>query len=217
MVKISIQFFGGRGSRSGGERPPVITFTQYQTVAESEQGLGYDNGGEADRWEQSLSNAEYQAVADYSGSDFRSLNSGLRKGKEKELDDHFQSVNVNLESALDKYTLEKPTTFVRGSTADLLGGASTVEEINAMAGSIVVDKGFTSSSATVSGAFSGEIKYHIDTPAGKGIGAYIRGISEYGIDENEFLFNKGGMYRVKGAYKEYGDVHVNIEWIGREK
>ena len=208
-----------RGYRSKSEhkkQSETVTYMQYQTLNQSEEGLGYGNGGETDRWENSLTASEREAVSMYSETYYQTLNMELRAGKEPTR----AAMDKELESAINKFDLETPTTFVRGSTADLLGGEDTVDGINARIGEIVVDKGYTSSSATAGEAFTYKpVIYHIDAPSGKGIGAYIRGISSYGIDENEFLFNKGGMYRIKGAYTKSGiyddELHVNIEWVGR--
>lgn len=78
---------------------------------------------------------------------------------------------------------------------------------------VVQDKAFMSTASAGSGF--GGLTYHILTPPGKGIGAYVRPISKY-KGEKEFLFNHGSAFVIKGAYKdEYGSLHCNLEYIGR--
>lgn len=205
------------GMSSGG-------FTKYASLKASEDGLGLGNFGETDRWMGSIDSDEEAAVDDYSGDAYKWLNKALRKdvpfdsdpddeGYDPDFD--YESIDKNLESALNKFTLEKPTEFVRGASASLLGGAKSVDDINKMAGSFVRDAGYMSSSATASASFDAPVKYHIKTPAGTGIGAYIKGFSQY-PSENEFLFNKGSAFRIDGAYQDAtGQIHCNLTYVGR--
>lgn len=195
-----------------------MTYEEYKTVKESENALGYGNGGETDKWMAGLSEAEKEAVRKYTGSSYSDMNSALREDDYDNLSGYLKKRINNLEAALDKFNLEKPTVFVRGSGTELLNGASTVAEINAMKGQLVVDKGFTSSSATAKGSFDWKpVIYHINTPSGKGIGGYVRGISGYGSFENEFLFNKGSAYVIKRGYEENGQLHCEVDYYGRVK
>lgn len=216
MIRISIQFFGGRGSKMSLVRTKLTPsgYATYSSAGEADAAMGLGNGGEADKWQSSLTNDERSAVENYSGSSYYTLNEALRDGTTGDLKGFYKDMDKNLESALNNYTLEKPTTFVRGSSADLLGGASTVSQINAMKGQMVMDNGYTSSSATK--GFSDDIVYHINTPSGKGIGAYIKGLS-YHKTENEFLFNKRSVFVIKNAYQlsSYGSVHVELDYYGR--
>lgn len=217
-MRIGIQFFGRKENYKSNGQTIRINYTEYDSYSSARSAMGSGNGGEADRWGDSLTNNESIAVYQYTqaGKTYRILNEELRKNGETT---SFKSLDKNLEKALDKYTLEKPTVFERGSSADLLGGATTADEINAMVGSVVVDRAYTSSASHTGGGFGGEVCYHISTPSGKGIGAYVDGVSAL-KGEDEFLFNKGGMYKITGAYSNPNDsynVHVNMEWIGREK
>lgn len=194
----------------------TITYAEYGSLSESQAAMGYGNGGEADKWQASLTKSEESAVKYYTGSGFTNLNDALRYGGT--MTTYEKNKDKYLEQALNKFNLEKPTTFTRGSTADLLGGASTVTEINAMKGQLVVDKGYTSSAVSANKGFTWKpIIYHINTPAGKGIGAYVSGKSAVGVGEDEFLFNKRSAFVVKGAYEEGGKVHCNIDYYGRVK
>lgn len=204
-----------------GRATPPTSYTEYATPSEAMAALGLGNGGETDQWMNGLSKAENKAVYDYSGDAYEELNAALREGRDfKKTDDYgnpydYKNCDTQLEQAINKFTLNTPTTFIRGSNAGLLGGASTVDQINAMVGNVVHDPGYTSTSAHTGGGFGGKITYHINTPAGKGIGAYIRGISMFS-GEDEFLFNKGSAFKVTGAYEtSNGQVHCNLEYVGR--
>ena len=203
---------GGRSSSFGGGSG----YTQYTTQGQSMKGLGLNNGGEADRWMGDLSPEETQAVSDYTSDAYEELNEALRQERDfKGSSYNYPELDRQLEKAIDKFNLEHNTTFIRGSSSALLGGAGTVEEINAMKGSIVHDKAYTSTSAHTGGGFDGEVVYHINTPKGKGIGAYVRGLSHF-KNENEFLFNKGSAFKIMNAYEDnWGQVHCNLKYVGR--
>lgn len=211
---------GGRGSGSNMRSTPPI---EYGSIEDAERGLGFRNGGETDKWMQSLTTDEFEAVADYSDSYFAEINESLRKGRpfqtgRQDYDDDgydYNKTDKNIETALGKFNLEKPTVFIRGSDSRLLGGASTVDGINAMVGKVVHDRGYTSTSTNKEGIFESPMIYHISTPSGKGIGAYISGVSYWDKGESEFLFNKGSAFKIKGAYKEGSKVHVNLDYVGR--
>lgn len=201
-------------SRKGSSGMQSTTYTQYLNYTESFDGLGYKNGGATDQWMNGLSSGEKTAVKSYCDDYYIQLNKALRKGDS--MSPMMKTVDKNLHSALEKFDLEKPTVFIRGSSASLLGGPKKVGEINAMKGSIVHDKGYTSSSATLDDAFYEPYMYHIRTPAGKGIGAYVVGISTYGSAENEFLFDKGSAFKILGAkIDSKGRTQVDLEYVGK--
>lgn len=188
-------------------------FTVYggrTAVDDADREMGRDNGGESDRWFASLTDEERDLIEQYTeqASDF---NVHLRQ-KQPPTD-----ADKALTRALDKFVLPRAIVAHRISTADLLGGASTVAQIKQMVGSVVTDRAFTSS-ALVDGQFEAydDIVYHIKTPRGARAGAYVDGHSAYN-GETEFLFNRGGCYRILGAYTgSDGMVNVNMEWIGRK-
>lgn len=202
---------GGRGGSSGMQ---PVTYMQYQNELESYDGLGYGNGGATDQWLAGLQAGEQNAIRDYSGTMYKILNKRLRSGDP--LSKTMASKDKKIHSAIEKFNLEKPTEFVRGAGTSLLGGADTVDKINAMVGQVIHDKGYMSTSASVNKGFGGKIKYHIHAPAGKGIGAYIVGLSNY-PSENEFLFDKGSAFKITGAYSKPNSitVHVDLEYIGK--
>ena len=201
---------GGRGSSSG---IGGSSFTTYTTIVDSKKGLGLGNGGETDKWMAGLTDMERKSIVKYTGSGYTSINEYLRgqiSGSPV-----LKSVVGNIEKAVNKFNLENPTVFHRGSSAGLLGGANSVTDINKMVGQVVVDKGFTSTSATSGKGFTHKpIQYHIQTPSGKGIGAFVQGMSNF-ASENEFVFNHGSGFKILGAYQKHGEVHVNMRYIGR--
>ena len=202
---------GGRGSASG---LSGSGFTTYTDVKSSASALGLGNGGETDKWMAGLTDKEHKSVKRYTKSWYVDINDHLR-GIEPGSSVIKNDVK-NMEQAINKFNLQNPTVFHRGSSASLLGGANSVADINKMAGQVVVDKGFTSTSATSGKGFTYKpIQYHIQTPAGKGIGAFVQGISGYGATENEFVFNHGSGFKILGAYQKHGQVHVNMRYVGR--
>jgi len=207
---------GGRGSASG-----YSEFRQYYDKMQAQEALGDGNGGETDTWVMQLGTDEKNAIVKYTGSYYRELNKALRTHKDKVRDSSkgpFKTDRDNIEAGINSYRLKHNTIFHRSSSASLLGGASTVEEINAMAGKVVVDHGFTSTTTTYrtgGGTMFGDIQYHISTPRGKGIGAFVRPISSHKSEE-EFLFNYGSAYRIVRAYRSStGHTHVDLEYVGR--
>ena len=132
--------------------------------------------------------------------------------------------------ALDEAAVEVPFVCQRISTGDLIGFQvqPTVEQIRALAGKEVKDPGFVSASPTnrenykffgLGGTGVGDprgvVHYHIRVPVSDGAG----GLLNQGVrGNNEFLFNRGGRFRVLGAYEDdRGMVNCNLEWVGRDE
>lgn len=215
----------GRGrSKIGGKKMPSVMDKSYSEYGykmfdaegstaekQADDFLGYGNGGETDRWLGEITSAEQSALTKYTGSYYVHLNEAMRNDEGLTTTD--KNAIKKMESAMDKYELKETMVFTRGSSADLLGGADTVEAINAKIGQVVQDKAFMSTAAAGTGF--GGITYHILTPPGKGIGAYVKPISKY-KSEKEFLFNHGSAFEIKGAYTDdYGLLHCNLRYIGR--
>lgn len=219
--------WGGAEEKTG-DRTKVDGYNVYDSKSEIESAMGLGTGGEADRWKKRLTPAEEYYAEAYTGNDHRMINEFERKGIVKgDTVEKLMHRNDILESALDKAVVEKPMLVNRSSSDDLLGGAHTVADIRKMFGQRVTDRGFMSSeiSPTTSasrpyGSKHGEhqIFYHIKVPSGKGIGAYMRGVSPGAKQEQEFLFNRGATFKILGAYEDAtGRTHVNLKWIGRFK
>ena len=182
--------------------------------AKIDQYFGSTNGGATDQWVQGLTSGEKSGTVIYTGSSYMEMNDYLRSDGATSISSKKKTAIQQTEDALKKGVLEQPTIFHRGSSAALLGGATTVDEIQAMVGQTVIDKGFVSSAATTNVSWGGTIKYHIKTPAGTGIGAYVRPISQH-KGEMEFLFQRKSEFRVVGAYKDNQNyINVNLEYVG---
>ena len=123
----------------------------------------------------------------------------------------------HLDSALDKYTVDKNTVLYRGGDASLLGGYSTLEDVQKLIGKTVQDNGFMSTS-TVDGKFTHyPIYYKIQVPSGSHIGAPVANISKH-PDEHEFLLSRRPQFKVKIVVKSKesnGKLVVTIQYIGK--
>ena len=174
--------------------------------------------GAAAQWLGGLTNDEKNAVYEYT-FDQEGFNKPMRDGTVALQSKVHQKEIKALESALSKGELPVDMIMHRGSTGHLITGQydCTLADIKAKAGQIVADAAFTSTATVKGGGFSGNVIYHIKTPAGKGAGAYVDTISAYkGPGESEFLFNSGSKFRVLGGYEDSkGKLHCNLEYVGR--
>lgn len=171
-------------------------------------------GKDLDAWENGLTQAEHNAVRAYTGSAYANINDQLRfgekNGKEQQIKD--------IDSAISKFDLKEDIKVYRGGAIELFGGATTVEEINAMAGTYIRDKGFVSTTTRKSVAFDNGVKFEIDVRKGKGKGAYVDGISHYGKKESsgqgesEFLVARNQHMQILGAKMINGEIVVHLEY-----
>jgi len=223
MLQMNLQLFGGRGggSGSGGGGGGAQIINDEMTLANSGY-ESYDTAYSADQalqkstndWEQGLTTEQEDAIRYYTGTyGYDDINDYLR-GKTDSPSQKDIDAAAEIESAINNYELTDPMVFHRGGNAKLLNGADNVQDIQKMVGSVVVDRGFTSTSSNKSDILGGDITYHIATPAGKGSGAYIKNLSQF-KGESEFLFNSGSAFKIIGAYDDYGRVNVNLQYIGR--
>lgn len=77
----------------------------------------------------------------------------------------------------------------------------TAKDIKDLVGTVVIDKGFTSSSATEKGAKDSSdtgMRLKITVPPGIGRGAYVQEFSDY-KHEQEYLLNHGTKFKVVKA------------------
>lgn len=170
------------------------------------------------KWERELTDEEREAVEDYTSkdADFDVVNDPMRTGKE--LSPRARQLKEGLESAIEKFYLKENTIFHRRGDASLLNGADTLEKVQRMYGKTVTDSGFMSTATRDKfEVFTARpVNYHIKTPQGMGIGAYVKHHSTHGDVETEFLFNHGTSVKIVGAYVDgKGELHVNCEYVGR--
>ena len=200
---------GGRGTSSG------VRFTHYQD-AYSFFGVNDQFSPDAmfPNWQGFINSAERQAVIDYTGSAYSSINNQLRQNGYDTAPTGLKEKIDRIDAAIAKFTLDKTLTVIRGSSAHLVGGYTTAAEINAnLKGAIVRDKGFMSTSAVTGSEFPGQIKYEITVPKGKGRGAFVAPISQYHT-ENEFLLKRGSLFKVLGAHTDtHGQITVRLRVV----
>lgn len=180
--------------------------------------------GAAAAWLSDLTEAQRDGVVEYTGDYFDDINAALRGTQPKFPHNYDPTTAIEtVTEALEKGVIPRPVVLHRGSGPELLGGASTVEEVRAMIGQVVLDHGFGSSTTrrvfaenTTLGSNSKKTKviYHIKTPAGTGIGGFIAPISHYGKTESEFLFQRESMFKVVRGYEDGGQVHCDLEYAG---
>lgn len=202
--------------------------------ASTQTGPGFmKNVSNVSDWQNDTSSLEQNAFYSYSmNSVYSALNNNLRTGSP--LTQKQRDVVKNVKSAIAKFELKEPIMMHRKSTLDLLGidpgsyrpgrtneAQSLVQQINDMVKASsgnwqVQEKAFTSSSPNEDSFYhSGpSVQYHINTPAGKGIGAYMAKYSHY-EKESEFLFDIGSKFKIRGAYEKNGVVHINMDYDGK--
>ena len=181
---------GGGGSKPFQVITDAITFKDDGTLDSQVNKVAHNIA-----WRKNLTPDEVSGVSYYTGSGYHAINDGLRSKDGIKKGSYAEQAEKGLASAMSKATLDKPITVYRGSSADLLGGANTVAEIQKLVGGTVHDKGYVSTSVSKSGTFGGEVAYKIIVPAGSGHGAYVRKIS--GLKgEKEYLLNKGSTFRI---------------------
>lgn len=187
---------GGRGSSSGIKKGGG--FRILGTREESDAFFGVKSGGSYDEWERDVTFEERYATQVYTGTSYRRINRYLRTGEFGPYDEQEIKTLVNdIDASIAKFDLKRGITVFRGAGSELIGGAKSVEEINAMKGTVVRDKGFFSTTTTREKSFNG-MKYEVKVPKGRGRGAWVAPIS--GIpSENEFLLKRNTNFRIAGG------------------
>ena len=195
------------------------TFDDSQSAADA---LGWTNGGSTDSWLGQLTEAEEDALIDYSDEGYRAVNRALR-------DFHYMTDDIEertwaLDSAIAKFTLPRGVVTHRGVGADALGlprSASTAQILaraRELIGGEIVDSAYASSGVTrlplTRGALAQTpIIMHIQTPPGRGHGAFIAPVSVY--QEDEFVYPRGSHFQIRGARMEGGKIHIDARWTHR--
>lgn len=166
------------------------------------------------QWIKGLTEDERFVLNSYSFGGYW-VNDELRKG---ENDPNDETIKL-MDKAISKFELNKDIKVYRNSSADLVNGYTTAEEINKnLKGKTVKDLGYmsTSTDKSVSSATDesgaglyGDISYEIKVSKGKGKGAFISGISG-APGESEFLLKRGTKFKVLGARTEKGKTIVSL-------
>ena len=143
------------------------------------------------------------------------LNKQLRKYGPYGLTQAGERVLKNLDSALSKYTTDKNIVLYRGGSADLLGGYTSLSDIQKLIGKTVQDNGFMSTSTESTGSFGHyPIHYRIQIPSGAQVGAPVANISKH-PNENEFLLSRRPQFKVKNAKQSDNKIVVTLQYIGK--
>lgn len=159
-----------------------------------------------DDFVKAISVAEKNGIYKYTGSAYDRMNEylrGLRKNTP------FLDEIKNATSALKKAKLPEEVITRRGSGYNMLDslgfGQATKSNKSKFIGKQVIDKGFTSTSPSPSGGFSGNIEYIIKVPKGSQA-MYIDSISRYS-GEQELLIQRGAQFKIEEIeFNSYGDV-----------
>ena len=199
-------------------------YAVFSTPEIASEALGLGNGGEADQWAKKLTANQLKGVKLYTDGYYHEMNDWMRKIKGATISGTIKEKIPSLQHALDKYELKQPIVTHRGTGPEVLGLSATastsqiVSRIKKMIGGGLsfTDYGFSSSGAASNKAWGKKVVIHTMTPAGKGIGAFVAGQSEF-HSENEFLYNSGTHFRPVGVYVVGSTVHVNAVYDGRDK
>lgn len=236
-MKMDLQLFGGRGAgsqSSDAKNSPLTGPSQGEVVKANEGWYSdlYDNGG-------GYYGKDVQALMKYQNSS-QAVNEQLREG---ELKPSTKTQVNKLTKILDGGEVKEGFIAHRSSDGQLLGikGDVTLENVRSKIGQTVTDKGFMStalSDASAAGYSEGskqyiaktggiksnsQVRYHIDTPAGKGVGGLVLG-ADWGTKGNrqwanapEFIFSRSSQFVVTGAYKKDGVIHCNLQYVGNAR
>ena len=143
------------------------------------------------------------------------MNKQLRKYGPVGLTQAGERIMKNLDSALSKYTTDSNITLYRGGSADLLGGYSTLSDIQKLIGKTVQDNGFMSTSTESVGSFGHyPIHYKLQIPSGSQVGAPVSSVSKH-PNENEFLLSRRPQFKVKSAKQSDNKIVVTLQYIGK--
>mgnify|MGYP001028808108 CR=1 FL=1 len=154
----------------------------------------------ANQWIMKLSDAEFNALKDYTREEpnyYKNINKKLR-GKALFFEDGNRERAALIHNALQKAEVPSPCTVYRGGPPDILGKYKNMTD-DELVGKILLDKGFMSTSTVKGSEFGGSVKLEIHVPAGAR-GAYLsNGISAIGQGEHEMLFDKGCRMKITGV------------------
>ncbi len=179
---------------------------------------------DADRWESRFSADERNAINGYTGEDYISINSNLRR---LEYHDPFSGELIradtdeikNIDSAISKFKLEEDIRVYRGTSMELLENMG-INPSKELVGQKICDKGYMSTSVSHKRAEEflrwinpGDtpVVLDIDVMAGVRVGAYLEELSEV-PKEQEFLLERGIVLTITGT----GTISVEDGGIKKE-
>ena len=168
----------------------------------------------ATKWENKLTSNQTQAIVDYSGMQYEPINNFLRGIWDKDYSNdmyggrlgNVEKAVKNMDSALKKFDLKEPITVYRTCERDFL------DKLNV--GSIFHDEGYGSTSVLPIPVASGDVHLEVAVPAGKGMGAYIEGLSWKEGEEFEFLLARGADYYIESIEEREDGIYVKAAIAG---
>lgn len=226
MIKISFQFFGGRGSSGkaagGGGGASAVVYNTFNTEDEADTVFKSSYGD----WRKQINSSEKTEIEEYTGSAYVSINGVLRETSNppSHVKDAYLARADNISSALSKFELNDNIVVFRGVNLDAFGlsggddmfSTATEKGMKALIGTTFVDKGFMSTSAVKSAAFnSKDARISINVPKGKGRGAWVKPLSTYSY-ENEFLLQKGSGLKITKVEKVGGHWEIQADLVGND-
>jgi SPP1 gp7 family putative phage head morphogenesis protein len=179
-------------------------------------GVREDSKCPATKWANSLTYKQTTAINDYTGAGYAPINSYLRgqwtKQEAKEAfigQNSLESTIKAIDEGLNKSVTSEPIRVFRTCEADFLDKISV--------GGIFHDEGYGSTSVLPFPVASGNVFFEIDIPAGKGIGAYVDGLSWKEGEEFEYLINRGANYYINSIEERKGGTYVKATLAGFER
>ena len=177
--------------------------------------FGAGNGGETDRWLNSLTDLEKHRITEYTGSDFENINEALRD--EKTYSTAYKR-GMEIQKSLENFDLKRNILVRRGDVGGLIPDTygMTIDNmasmVKAMKGQTFHTRSLVSTSPNKHFATKPFI-YHIKVPKGKGRGAYVNPISYFKNSENEFLLKYRTKMRVDGCKKVGDQLVINLSVV----
>lgn len=176
-------------------------------------GVSEDESKPATKWQNKLTHDQFEALSDYSGMSYESINNYLRGiwDKQEAKDNHSGHYSLDttikhMDAGIKKFDLQKPITVYRTCEREFI---DRLQE-----GSIFHDEGYGSTSVLPIPVASGDVHMEIDVPAGKGVGAYMEGVSWKEGEEFEFLLGRGADYYVEKKEIREDGIYVKVAIAG---
>ena len=151
------------------------------------------------KWEGKLTESQHDAIGIYTSDGYKPINQMLRgeltKAEVQEAgQDYTMGINAavrSLDAGINKYNLDQPIRVYRSVDENMRA------QLDAALGGTFHDSAYMSTSVTPR---DGDIIIQIDVPPGKGHGAWVDPLAQYGGDENEFLLARGTTLNIKNRY-----------------
>ena len=204
-MTMNLQFFGGRGGSASRNNPKEIG--DYESATEY-------FSKEVDKWQKSLTDQELEALVQYTNGEegtFESINNYLWSGGENYYADDIKA----LDKAISKFNLNEDIVVYRGTE-----GA----DFDLSKGSIITQKGFTSTSTSFETAESyvnsvesewmeKPTVLKITVPKGKGRAAFVANTATFVPEESEVLLKRNSKLKITGTQKVNGRTVVTATMI----